>query len=98
MRSSAATRSTSSPAFSLRRSSPRQSYRLINYNVDAILVDGDRAATMSTAQMEQIATDRILHSRVASFHRFKDGQIIEYCGFTNSFDSVEQTLGRELLP
>jgi len=53
---------------------------------------------MSTAQMEQIATDRILHSRVASFHRFKDGQIIEYRGFTDSFDSVEQTLGRELPP
>ena len=75
-----------------------ESYRLINYNVDAILVDGDRAATMSTAQMEQIATGRVLHSRVASFHRFKDGQVIEYRGFTDSFDSVEQTLGRELLP
>ena len=75
-----------------------QSYRLTNYQVDSILVDGDRAATMATAQMEQLSTGRILHSRVASFHRFKNGQVIEYRGFTDSFDSVEQTLGRELLP
>ena len=73
-----------------------QSFRLTSYNVDLKMVDGDRAATMSNATMQQLSTGRIIRSRVASFHRFQNGQVIEYRGFTDSFDSVEQTLGREL--
>ena len=73
-----------------------ESFRLIKYGVDAVLVDGARASTLSEAHMEQRSTGRIIRSRVASFHRFHNGQLIEYRGFTDSFDSVEQTLGREL--
>ncbi len=73
-----------------------QSFRLMTYTVDVRMVDGDRAATMSNATMQQLSTGRIIRSRVASFHRFQNGQVIEYRGFTDSFDSVEQTLGREL--
>ena len=61
-----------------------------------MLVDGDRAATLSDVQMVQHATGRTVRSRIASFHRFRDGRLIEYRGFTDSFDSVEQALGREL--
>jgi len=51
---------------------------------------------MSNATMQQLSTGRVIRSRVASFHRFQNGQVIEYRGFTDSFDSVEQALGREL--
>ena len=51
---------------------------------------------MSDVHTVQRATGRTLRSRIAGFHRFRDGQLIEYRGFTDSFDSVEQTLGREL--
>ena len=71
-------------------------FRLADYKVAVMLVDGDRAATLSDVQMLQRATGRTIRSRIASFHRFRDGKLIEYRGFTDSFDSVEQALGREL--
>ena len=73
-----------------------EAYRVIKYTVDLLLVDGDYAATLSDAHMEQRATGRIIHSRISNFHRFQDGLLIEYRGFTDSFDSAEQALGREL--
>jgi ketosteroid isomerase-like protein len=73
-----------------------ETFRLVDYRLVAQLVDGDRAATMSDVHMVQRATGRTISSRVAGFHRFHDGQLIEYRGFTDSFDSVEQAIGREL--
>jgi len=73
-----------------------QSYRIANYKVSLILVDGDRAATISESQVVQRSTGRVITSQLANFHRFQDGKLIEYRGFTDSFDSAEQTLGREL--
>ena len=71
-------------------------FRLADYKVAVTLVEGDRAATLSDVHMVQRATGRAIRSRIASFHRFRDGRLIEYRGFTDSFDSVEQALGREL--
>ena len=34
--------------------------------------------------------------RIANFMRFQDGKLIEFLEFVNSFDVVEQALGREL--
>jgi ketosteroid isomerase-like protein len=73
-----------------------QSFRPVKYEVQVMVVEGDRAATLCDAHMEQLATGRIISSRIANFHRFEDGRLIEYRGFTDSFDSVEQVLGREL--
>ena len=71
-------------------------FRPIKYSVEAVLVEGDRASTLSEAHMEQRSTGRTIRSHIAGFHRFRNGQLIEYRGFTDSFDSVEQVLGREL--
>ena len=73
-----------------------QFFRVAKYQVAITLVEGDRAATLSDVQMLQLATGRTISSRIASFHRFQSGKLIEYRGFTDSFDSVEQALGREL--
>jgi ketosteroid isomerase-like protein len=73
-------------------------FRLVDYQVCVKLVDGDRAATLSESQMVQRATGRTIRSRIAGFHRFSDGRLIEYRGFVDSFDAVEQVLGRELTP
>lgn len=71
-------------------------YRLANFQLQVQLVDGDRAAIMSDVHVVQRSTGRTLRARIAGFHRFRDSRLIEYRGFTDSFDSVEQTLGREL--
>jgi ketosteroid isomerase-like protein len=70
------------------------SYSLDSYLPDFVLIDGDRAAVMADVALTQIATGRLLRFRVANFLRIKDGRLIEFREFADSFDQVEQALGR----
>jgi ketosteroid isomerase-like protein len=71
-------------------------YSLESYKLEIMLVDGERAAVMSDVSFTQRATNRTLRFRVANFLRYQDGKLIEFREFANSFDVVEQALGREL--
>ncbi len=71
-------------------------YVLESYKAEVMVVEGDRAAVISDVSFTQRTTDRMLRFRVANFLRFQDGRLIEFREFTNSFDVVEQALGREL--
>jgi ketosteroid isomerase-like protein len=51
---------------------------------------------MSDVRFTQRATNRTLRFRIANFLRFQDGKVIEFREFANTFDLVEQALGREL--
>lgn len=73
-----------------------QSFEVASYEVPLRLVDGDLAATIAEIKVVQRATGRVIRSRLASFMRFRDGKMIEYRGFTDSFDSAEQVLGYEI--
>jgi ketosteroid isomerase-like protein len=61
-----------------------------------MIVDGERAALMSNVSYRQRSTGRVLRIRVAGFLRWREGRLIEYREFVDSFDAVEQALGREL--
>jgi len=71
-------------------------YALESFTPEIVVVDGDRAAVMSDVGFRQRATDRTMRFRVAHFLRVRDGQVIEFREFSNTFDVVEQALGREL--
>jgi ketosteroid isomerase-like protein len=71
-------------------------YALESYRPELMIVDGERAAVMSDASYKQRTTDRVLRLRIANFLRWQDGRLIEFREFTNSYDAVEQALGREL--
>lgn len=73
-----------------------ENYRLAEYDIEMMLVDGEWASTLSHGQLLQLATGRTIHIRTANFYRFRDGKVIAYRGFTDSLDIVEQVLGREL--
>jgi ketosteroid isomerase-like protein len=51
---------------------------------------------MSDVAFKQRSTDRTLRFHIADFLRFRDGRIVEFREFTNTFDLVEQALGRML--
>jgi ketosteroid isomerase-like protein len=55
-----------------------------------------RAAVMSDASFVYRATNRMLRFRIANFLSWRDGGLIEFREFINSFDAVEQALGRYL--
>ncbi len=71
-------------------------YALESHQREIVIVEGERAAIMADASFRQRATDRVLRFRIANFLRLEGGQLIEFREFTNTFDVVEQALGREL--
>ena len=73
-----------------------QSYDIASYKREVLVIEGERAAAMSDVGFIQRATGRSLRFRVANFLRFQDGLLIEFREFANTFDVVEQVLGREL--
>lgn len=71
-------------------------FSLEGYQPEIMIVDGERAALMSNVSYRQRSTGRVLRIRVAGFLRWREGRLIEYREFVDSFDAVEQALGREL--
>ncbi len=71
-------------------------YALQRYEPQVVIVEGDRAAVMSDVAFTQRATGRLLRMRVANFLRFREGRLIEFREFNDTFDAVEQALGRWL--
>ena len=59
-----------------------------------MIVDGDRAAVMSDVAFTQRSTGRTVTMQLANFLRFRDGRLIEFREFANTFDLVEQALGQ----
>jgi len=62
----------------------------------AMLMDGDRAAVLGRL----IATKRLgghaISYRTAHFMRFRGAKVVEYTSIIDSFDAVEQMLGRQI--
>jgi ketosteroid isomerase-like protein len=81
----------------------REGYREIarkleitGYQVEALLVDGDRAAALIRLTSIVRATGKIMSVRTSQFSRFRDGKVIEMRAVLDSYDMVEQTIGRAL--
>lgn len=66
------------------------------YVVEALLVDGDRAAALIRLSSIIRATGRVMTIRTSQFSRFRDGRIVEMRAVLDTYDMVEQTLGRHL--
>jgi ketosteroid isomerase-like protein len=63
---------------------------------DTILVDGDQVAMLSRQTAKRAGDRRVISYRVANFLRFRDGKVIRNLSFLDSFDAVEQLVGRSL--
>jgi ketosteroid isomerase-like protein len=66
------------------------------YVLEALLVDGDRAAALIRLTSIVRATGKVMSVRTSQFSRFRNGKIVEMRGVLDSFDMVEQTIGRPL--
>ena len=65
-------------------------------DLQIVIVENDRAALVVDSTLRQLATGRVLRYKMAAFHRYCDGRQIEYQGFMDSVDLMQQTIGREL--
>lgn len=73
-------------------------YRFDRYVMDQLVAQADWAAGISDVTMTQRASGRTIQCRIASFHRVRNGRLIHYRGFNDSFDAAEQVLGRLITP
>ena len=71
-------------------------YALERYRPEVIIVEDDRAAVMSDVAFKQRATGRTLRMRLVDLLRFRDGRVVEFREFSDSFDAAEQALGEWL--
>jgi len=70
-------------------------FRVFSVVPDAMLVDGDQAATLSRLSAKS-GDGRIISYRLAHFLRFRAGKIIRNVSLIDSFDAAEQVLGYPL--
>jgi ketosteroid isomerase-like protein len=66
------------------------------YDVEALLVEGDRAAAMIRLTSIVRATGKVMTVRTSQFSRFRAGKMVEMRAVLDSYDMVEQTIGRVL--
>ena len=71
-------------------------YEIQQYRPVLMVVEADEAAVIIMAKGLQRSTSRIIHLMFAQFLRFRNGRIVELREFMDSFDAVEQVLGREI--
>ena len=70
-------------------------FRVFSFVPDAMLIDGDRVATLNRLSAKS-SDGRVISYRLAHFIRFRDGKVIENVSLIDSFDAVEQVLGHPL--
>jgi ketosteroid isomerase-like protein len=68
------------------------------FRLEALLVDGNRAAALIRLISVVRATGKVMSVRTSQFSRFRDGKLVEMRGVLDSYNMVEQTIGRTLGP
>lgn len=70
--------------------------RTYSFVPEVMVVEGDQAAILSRQSSWRTADNRAVSFRVANFLRFLDDKVVENISLIDSFDAVEQVLGRQL--
>lgn len=68
----------------------------LNYQPIFMVVADEEAAAIVLARLRQRSTGRVIQVLLAHFLRFREGRIVEFREFMDSFDAVQQVLGREI--
>jgi ketosteroid isomerase-like protein len=64
---------------------------------DTMLVEGDRAAVLGKLTAKRRDVGHVISYRIAQFLCFRDEKLVDYVSIIDSFDAVEQVLGRPLV-
>ena len=70
--------------------------KVVGTEWEEMLIDGDRAATVSRVTAFAPGSDRVISYRQAQFFRFRDNKIFHYRAIMDSFDAAEQLLGHAI--
>jgi ketosteroid isomerase-like protein len=70
--------------------------QITGYQVEILLVDGDRAAALIRLTAIVRETGKVMSFRTSQFSRYRDGKMVEMRAVLDSYDMVEQVIGRAL--
>jgi ketosteroid isomerase-like protein len=73
-----------------------EKYELLSYQPISLLVEKDDAGVIVMVRLRQRGSGRVIQLLLAHFIRFRNGRIVELREFMDSFDAVQQVLGREI--
>lgn len=74
----------------------QERYSSRKYEIKFLSVDGAKVASILHLSLRKRNDDRIVQIEVADFFTLRTGRILEHRSFFDSFDLVEQLLGRDL--
>lgn len=74
-----------------------EAFELKRHEPELIIVEGERAAVIANTSFVQRSTGRTLSMRLVNFIRVRDGKIVEFREFSDTFDAVEQAVGAPLI-
>lgn len=73
-----------------------EKYELLSYQPIFMVVEKDNAGVIVMARLRQRGSGRVIQLLLAHFIQFRNGRIVELREFMDSFDAVQQVLGREI--
>ncbi|HEY8338027.1 MAG TPA: nuclear transport factor 2 family protein [Tardiphaga sp.] len=76
----------------------QERYSSRRFETKFMAVDGPKAATILQVALQKRSDQRILRFEIADFFTLRDGLVAEHRSFFDSFDLVQQVLGRDLTP
>jgi hypothetical protein len=76
--------------------SAHSAFEYLSYTPVFMVTENETAAAIVLARLRQRTTKRIIQLFVADFFRLENDRIVELREFMDSFDAVQQVLGREI--
>jgi hypothetical protein len=70
---------------------------VLDYQVGFIAADGDHVAVTLVLRLGNRDTKRVIRLDIGNFFTLRNGRILTYRQFNDSFDVVQQVLGRDLV-
>ena len=70
-------------------------YSRIAYEVLSIIADDDRVAALLDLRLHVRGSDRVIRLQIGNFYTLRQGRILLYRQFLDSFDAVQQKLRRD---
>ena len=72
-------------------------FEVMEHRVDFLAADGAQVAVTLVVRFRSKESDRVVRLDIGNFYSLRDGQIAVYRQFLDSFDIVQQVLGREII-
>jgi ketosteroid isomerase-like protein len=74
----------------------RMQFEYVTLQPLSVVIEDDNAAVILLSRQRQRSTGRVIQLFRAQFLRFRAGRVIRVRDFLDSFDAVQQVLGREI--